>query len=60
MGFLETLFSFHPNKNHEKQKITIGEAYNQPTFCLNGEPVSIRKSLIGLQAEYLKKIKDYS
>jgi len=48
LGFLETLFSFHPNKNHEKQNITIGEAYNQPTFCLNGEPVSIRKSLIGL------------
>ena len=55
LGFLKTLFSFHPSKQlQQESKVTIDLAYGQQTFHLNGEPISIRKSLIGLQNEYLR------
>jgi len=46
--FLETLFSFHPNKNCAGAKIEIGVAHGQAVFLVDNDPISVKKCLIGL------------
>ena len=56
--FLAALFSFHPNKR--QGKIEIGTAFGQPAFVVGGEPISIKKCLIGLQEVYIKSCDEFA
>jgi hypothetical protein len=61
MTFLQTLFSFHPTKKvATPASIVIAITHGQPTFVVNNDPISIKKCLIGLQAEYLRECDSYA
>jgi hypothetical protein len=42
------MFSFHPTKKYAGAKIEIGAAHGQPAFVVDGDPISVKKCLIGL------------
>lgn len=60
--FLNTLFSFHPTKpvEHFTTEIKVDQSFGQPTFYISNDPISIKKCLVGLQAEYLKACEQYA
>lgn len=60
VAFLEALISFHPVKHtlcRSQIELTVDMVDGQPGLLANGEAVSIRKCLLGLQQAYLEAVK---